>query len=542
MTSIDDERRMPAQMRQRGASFVLPFNVKGQLIIIARADFARLKLHTDMVIDFVQKKIARVPRDEAKLRLWNDEVLLKFARSYQKTEWRVLIARWASNFEQPITFVRPGDDLAKAFFRSALGIENETIAAPAASALEAKCDPEYSAGPIMNTAFNLPDKHLADAIANFPALDTFLTEPLPRKCCALFPGGADLVPGVQTVARLPGVTRVVPLLAGALPTKYLGLEDVPGHKFGESGFSPDDTVGHVYTARGGFVDLGHVRDLADTTRFLASKAIYFQRGGGPVVLSPEGGARRVRFKAADRHFPDVELAAMVAVRAAYDLAIWHEIVTWFNSVRHSSFSPEDNFSNLLGCLIGGRACVIKGQEYNRSIDKTLIEFLKTLDARPQSIAEKAIAEITGLWFEVFNDLTFMPLEQAQDNRRLLRRHVVPLPSVTPWLVTDLHGKSFHIPLSAQGISTDHTIDFDLGSRPQPYALPVPETTAKGIKLTDYYEVDIQVDTDKVPNRVLSGLRRRTRINSTEELQSIVDLVRADILAEYPDGDQPIAIN
>ena len=35
------------------------------------------------------------------------------------------------------------------------------------------------------------------------------------------------------------------------------------------------------------------------------------------------------------------------------LAIWHEIVTWYTKIRYSSFSPEDNFSNLVGAWIGG---------------------------------------------------------------------------------------------------------------------------------------------------------------------------------------------
>lgn len=538
MTATDNSARMRAPLKQRASyadsgAFVLPFSGKGEVLIIRRDDFARLKRHADMVIDFIEKKIARVPGDDARLRMWNSEVVQRLAQFYQKTEWRVLIFRWASGVGLPRKFVRTEESLARDFFRTALGIHNEALSAPAVSDLAARCEPEYSAGLFMQTDAKLPDKPLANAIADFPALDTFLREPRPRNCCALFPGGA----------------------LGILTTKYLDLEDVPGHKFGESGFAPDDSVGHVYTARAGFVDLGHVRDLADTTRFLASKAIELQRGGGIVSLSAEGGSRKIRFKAADQHFPDLELAAMVAVRAAYDLAIWHEIVTWFNFVRHSSFSPEDNFSNLLGCLIGAKACLIKGQQYNRSIDQTLMEFLKNLHPQPAPIARKAIQEVTGLWFDMANDVLTAPLQKPEKNTRLLRRHVVPLPSVTPWLVTDLHGKSFYFdPLQGIGVDAtfdeglgieldvNRTIDFDLGEKPQPYVLPVPQTTAKGIKLTDFYAVDIQVDTDQVPARVLSGLKNRGRVGSTAELLSIVDLVRVEILKTYPDGDRPISEN
>jgi len=363
------------------------------------------------------------------------------------------------------------------------------------------------------------ERGAAAVIRAFPGLDPAITEPAARACCTIFPGG----------------------MAGFGMTQYLDPFGLGEHSFGSSGILTRDIVGQVYTARGGFVDLGHVRDLADMARYLASRAFAWRlpaRANGGIVeervaLRREGGTRTlILTRMVDGC---VECASLVGARAAYDLAIWHEIVTWFTNVRYSSFSPEDNFSNLLGSLLGARATATRGKNYNEAMTALLDDWLETLQAQPASTARSAIQQLNGLWF-VDNDVTPAYLGGNQDGL-LLRRHVQPLPTVTPWLVTDLNGQSFTYSDPIAGVH-QRTIAFELGNpAPAPFVLRLPQTGPQGEVITDHYTIEIDVDTRVVPVSVLPTGRTLVR---SADLPGIVAQVRALILAQYARGDQPSA--
>jgi hypothetical protein len=372
---------------------------------------------------------------------------------------------------------------------------------------------------------------LEEVAKQFPAFDLSILPPSARNCCAIFPGGLTL--------------PMPPFHVRLAETQYLDIDDVPGHTYGSSGFLPADSVGHVYTARGGFVDLGHVRDLADTARFLAIQALHLQRAGGEFDLAEvgeanEGGVRHLIIRPVGDRFQNVALAALIGARAAYDLSIWHEIVTWskggsFN-VRHSSFSPEDNFSNLTGALVGAAAMFKRGQLYDASVDEILVDWLKHLGAVSADRSRDAIDAVTGLWFQAFNDMSGAA-GSPQSNRMLLRRHMIPAPAVVPWLVTDLHGLTFNIPDPVGGPGQDVTIDFTLGTpKPRPVALPVPDVLIDGLSLLDYYGIVIDVDQSQVPASLLSGAS--SPITSIDLLKIVVN-VRNEVLQEFHNGDLPI---
>lgn len=348
----------------------------------------------------------------------------------------------------------------------------------------------------------------------FPFIDPDIREPEARSCCAIGQGG----------------------VFGLFTTEYLSEGQIPGHRYGSSGLHPSDSVGQIYTARGGFVDLGHVRDLADMTRFLATQALVTQIEGEllkpqsrSVVIAAEGGTRRVMFNPCSGS--NLEIAAMTGAGAAYEVAIWHEIVTWFGPIRYSSFSPEDNFSNLLGCLVGGRAFMLQG-DYDRNVDGVLSGYLSELEATPPSVTEKAIRAVGGIWYDDKIDLSADLVSSA--GIYLLRRHIRPTPTVTPWLVTDLDRRRVYSADPVAGVS-ERIIDFNLGSpAPTPVSLDVPES-AEGRILRDFYEFQVDVDTTTVPARVLpNGPLLRSK-----DLGTIVENVRKEVLLKYPDGDQPI---
>ncbi|MCP4307708.1 MAG: DUF4056 domain-containing protein [bacterium] len=354
----------------------------------------------------------------------------------------------------------------------------------------------------------------------YPFLDLDVKEPGARMCCAIGPGGISIGPLYQ-----------------AFRTEFLSPHQITGHQYGSSlGLVfPDDPIGQIYTARGGFVDLGHVRDWADMTRFLANHAVLAQIEGErltpgevSVVITPDGGERRVEFKPTPG--ASLHVAAMTAARAAYEFAIWHEIVQWYIPRYHSSFSPEDNFSNLLGCLVGAEAMTQPGN-FNSMVDRVLARRLSKLEAQPVSITEKATKVVGGVWYDDTIDLTMDIVVGAAEY--LLRRHMQPGPTVTPWLVTVMDGRRIYRTDPIAGV-TEHIYDFNLGSpAPTPVSLEVPETV-EGKTLRDLYDLEIGIDTSVIPRSILP---HDPPILSTD-LGVIVENVRREVLSAYPNGDQP----
>ena len=347
----------------------------------------------------------------------------------------------------------------------------------------------------------------------YPAMDAALPEPAPRTCCTLFPGG----------------------MVGFKRTEYLDPASLRGHRYGESGLFPRDPVGLAYTARGGFIDLGHVRDLADTTRYIASQALAGLRDGVAIPLAVEGGQRTVEVKASPVPEQDIQLAAGIGARAAYELAVWHEIVTWFNNVSYSSFSPEDNFSNLLGALIGRTAICTPATDYDLAVDDAIDAAMYMLVGQPADVAVRAIEAVSGLWYNPENDVVGTYFGGSREGSPLWRRHVAPLPAVTPWLVSDLDGLIFAVSDPTAGV-TERIVDFNLGQpRPVALTLGIPETTTGGLVLSEFYDLAVDVDTSVVSAAVLPNGRSTI---SGGDLSAIVGAVRDEIRGERANGDVP----
>src|SRR6267142_5943078 len=133
----------------------------------------------------------------------------------------------------------------------------------------------------LDTAFfsGLDSKEIAD-----------VPEPKSLRPCCIF--GNDV--GAQ-VGRVP--------VPGYEITYTLELDTLGAHQFnkGTLAFEPrggtrilsDEVSGILYTCRGGFLDIAHVRDNADRTLYLASQIGRIAATGGTVLLSGEGARRRV---------------------------------------------------------------------------------------------------------------------------------------------------------------------------------------------------------------------------------------------------------
>jgi Protein of unknown function (DUF4056) len=131
------------------------------------------------------------------------------------------------------------------------------------------------------------------------------------------------------------------------------------HKYGGG-----DLSGIVYTCRAGFVDLGHVRDLIDLTRYYHSWiTIKGKKKKGDKFRT----ARYSGLVYIDKDITTPAEEFAVARSIAYDCALFHEIYSYWVGIpggiglitmpgmHNSSFSPEDLPSNHLGTHVGEKA-------------------------------------------------------------------------------------------------------------------------------------------------------------------------------------------
>jgi hypothetical protein len=126
---------------------------------------------------------------------------------------------------------------------------------------------------------------------------------------------------------------------------------------GERGLS-DEASGILYTCRGGFIDIAHVRDNADRTLYLVSQIGRLAATGGTIPLTGEGAERRIVLQRLDprlvRAYGLREVITSLAERLSFQAFIWHEITTWYGwsstpfSERPWGFPLEDLYSNLVG--------------------------------------------------------------------------------------------------------------------------------------------------------------------------------------------------
>ncbi|MEM7119182.1 MAG: DUF4056 domain-containing protein [Chloroflexota bacterium] len=343
-----------------------------------------------------------------------------------------------------------------------------------------------------------PPPSIEDPNHLYLAFDSSIDEPYGRACCSL----------------------------NAQSDVVLGLSDLGNHQYDAGMVNNND--GYVYTKNGGIVDIGHVRDLADKTRFIAVKVYDQLKNDFTLHLEEEfGGEPKVTFVQTPDP-PDmkvhIELAASLGARIAYELAIWHEIVTWFWSdsafQKESAFSPEDNFSNLLGTYIGYQAILTPNKDYNSAVDDVLKNTLIDLGAMSKNVTQKAIEYVEDHWFS-----------RAQNWKKwgtTYRRHLKPLPSVTPWLITDVvvEGKKQEL----------KWLQDQCDGQPPAMTIHVPTHLIDDRLLTDFYSLEFEIESLKQGLKdFLSSLPVPILGPS---FTMLVDELRIEILKEYPNGDKP----
>ena len=203
------------------------------------------------------------------------------------------------------------------------------------------------------------------------------------------PGGilgrmlAEMITGAAPSPKTARVTRTTPGWRACCALGFSSPVDptaTAGHQYAPF-LVHTDPVGYVYTSAAGLVDLGHVRDMADMTRW--------------VFDSLEGGATRLVLAEGqvDVGTPPTSSTDALALAAsiAYVESWAHELSSW-DTEPFSAFSPEDLPSNMVGIELARRAITLGGP-YPAAIDAALTTLLTELGARPPADTAAALTKV-----------------------------------------------------------------------------------------------------------------------------------------------------
>lgn len=268
-----------------------------------------------------------------------------------------------------------------------------------------------------------------------------------RTCCAF---GVDM-----QMAAIPGVKL----------TEITGLDKIGTHHY-----LGDDSEenGIIYTRRGGFIDMGHLRDQIDWMAYLyVQLKKNMSNGNFSMVIGHEGGEKNLNVQIPS-NLKDIDII-LLSGKIAYDLSVWHEIATWFGAStipfvpeRYSSFSFEDAYSNLLGITIGIQALQSE-LKYEDAVTQIISETLHNLDAvTNETETYLAMDQVRNIWWT--ND------KRLPSSKVLLQRQVQVYPCLQPWLVPGWATMS-----------------------QEPMELKVPEYASTGDTLNSLYQLEFRLN-------------------------------------------------
>jgi len=282
--------------------------------------------------------------------------------------------------------------------------------------------------------------------------------------------------------------------------------------------------GMVYTCRGGFIDLGHLRDHADRTVFFASRVEPWLESGGVIALRDFGGRRRVVLEPVpEARIAEVgrrRLAIATAQWIAMQVAIWHEIGSWYGNSnipffpeKLSSFSMEDLYSNLVGTKLAAGIILTQSPrteiEYDRAMTEWLPAALRRLEIVSKDHASAAMRAVDGVWWDSSKRLP---------DWKIVRRRKYDLGSpLSPWLVSMAYAPE---PAPFVGCTGE----------PQPLALAKPDAL-QGVPLSTHARLEVDVNDNLAANGFPfpdAGSRRITQA----DFPFIVERIRGELYTAF----------
>jgi peptidoglycan hydrolase-like protein with peptidoglycan-binding domain len=281
----------------------------------------------------------------------------------------------------------PKTNAAVLFFQKIKKIKMDGIVGPVTWG---KLDEQASAPPYYPPAVcHLPQRQTEFELLELEAPSPALIKPAARACCMLAPN--------------PGFGQ----------PNFVDPANLGTHN------GPNEATGPIYTGKAGFIDLGHVRDLCDLTKF-----VYEQMQAGAGYNSP---IQTAHGEALLTVCPKDELKT--ARKICYHDSVGYEIITYTHNSpggHNSSFSPEDLCSNNLGTYIAEKAInsILQspgGKTFNGEVTKILPDVLKLLDAQSPAESQKAFDLVNGRWVSYSGSRSLLA------NSYLKRRNFTHLP-------------------------------------------------------------------------------------------------------------------
>ncbi len=288
--------------------------------------------------------------------------------------------------------------------------------------------------------------------------------------------------------------------------------------------------GLAYTCSGGFIDIAHVRDYADTALYTITAIARNLEAGGLIPLPDEGAKVRIALRPVDpqalSQFGRWSIAIPLGQWLAFEASVWHEIATWFGwstfalfPERVSAFSPDDLYSNLLGARVAAAVVSQRGARdeftYNRNVDRWIDRTLAYLKTVPVPAAEEAMRAVDGLWWD--------SKKRLPDFSLVLRRSFEVGPVVRPWLV----------PPSRFG----PLLRAACGADPQPLPLANP-TSMSGVDFAEQASLVIELPEELASREPFVRLGRRL---TQENFPEILEYIREENRSRFgPLADRPEA--
>ena len=301
-----------------------------------------------------------------------------------------------------------------------------------------------------------------------------------RVCCAF---GTDLRISIIPFAKLNHLTSA----------ELLGTHRYLGDK--------EEKNGILYSRRGGFIDLGHLRDYVDWTAYIYNLEKRSQREGEMHInLAFEAGEKFliIKIPASEKEEDLINLAG----RIAYDLSIWHEITSWFGassvpliSEKFSSFSLEDAYSNVLGTKIAEEA-IKSNLPYETAVTEIIKNTLNDLEA----VSSK---EETIQAYEAVRDIWWTRKKPLPCNKIMIQRNIGVYPSVSPMIVPGWESKT-------KGSLT----------------LAIAETTNGGIPLSEFYTLGFNTNCHIPVKKIFPG--RIDKMLTQKDFPGVLDYIAADM--------------
>lgn len=226
-------------------------------------------------------------------------------------------------------------------------------------------------------------------------------------------------PGYGQFAAMPRV-RVGCLPFPGLFTLY---ESADAFHLGDHSYSGITTIGDgevgrgiIYTCRGGFVDIAHVRNAADLTAYIHARTAHAIRNGWTCMRfrSKEPSIYEVEFQYPDdwwrlddsrREELAQDLSIRIAQRLAFTVMTWHELITWYGyrstllaCEKGSAFTVEETCSHLIGVEAAGEA-LRTGGDYNAELTKALERIIQKLRPVDHGGLRAALSAVDGNWHQ-----------------------------------------------------------------------------------------------------------------------------------------------